>query len=131
MREDGIVVSIENGVCGVRVRRKTACGENCASCSGACSAREHICMAKNVVGAKIGDKVVLETDSKSVLKSAFLVYILPLLAFLAFFAAVSLRFSQTLSALSGAACMLAVFAVMRLYDRRHREELLPKITEIL
>lgn len=131
MREDGIVTEVTGDICRVSVKRKSACGENCASCKATCSAREHICEAINSVGAKVGDRVVLETDSKKVLKSAFLVYILPILVFLTVFMIASGRFSQGTSAVLSILATAGVFALMRMYDKRYKNELLPKISEIL
>lgn len=131
MKETGIVIKVKDGLCEVAVRRKTACGENCASCKAACSSREHICTARNLAGAKVGDRVTLETDSQKVLKSAFLVYISPILAFLAIFMLVSLRFSQGISALAAILAAALHFMAMHGYDKRHKDELLPEIREIL
>ena len=130
MREEGIVIKADGKLCQVSVRRKSACGENCASCKAACSSREHICTAKNLVGAEKGDRVILETDSKEVLKSAFLVYILPILAFLTVFLVVSIRFSQGISALTAVLAAALHFLVMHGYDKKHKDDLLPEIKEI-
>ena len=130
MREAGIVIEECGNLCKVSVKRKSACGENCASCKAACSAGEHICEAKNPVGAKVGDRVSLETDSNKVLKSAFLVYILPILAFLTVFMTVSSRLSEAVSAAFAILAMAVVFVLMRVYDKRHKNELLPEIVEI-
>lgn len=132
MRETGIVMKTDGNMCQVSVHRKSACGENCASCKAACSSREHICTAKNSVGAKTGDKVVLETDSKKVLKWAFLVYILPILVFLAVFAAVSeWGKSQLVSAFCAIFGAAVVFMGLKVYDGRKKEEIMPSVTEIL
>ena len=82
MRETGVVKSAGGEFCTCVTKRKSACGENCASCKAACSSREHTFTAKNTAGAKEGDTVIIEMSTGSVLKSAFLVYIIPLLAFL-------------------------------------------------
>ena len=131
MREDGIVIEIMGDICRVSVKRKSACGENCASCKATCSAREHICEARDFAGAKVGDRVVLETDSKKLLKSAFLVYILPILVFLTVFMLASKRFSQGASAVFSILATAGVFILMRMYDKCHKSELLPVVTEIL
>ena len=81
MKETGIVKEASGEFCKVVVMRKSACGENCASCSGGCKLQNQICLVKNTKGAKAGDKVEIEIDTMTVLKSAFLVYILPILVF--------------------------------------------------
>ena len=131
MRETGIVIEASGGICRVSVKRKSACGENCASCKATCNAGEHICEVKNPVGAKVGDEVVLETESQKVLKSAFLVYILPILAFLTVYGVADLKFSGPVCATLAVGAMVVVFVLMRMYDKGHKDELLPEITEIL
>ena len=71
MREEGFVKAIKDDTCEVIIKRKTACGENCASCKAGCEAREQVCVAENTLGANVGDKVIIEMDSAKVLKSAF------------------------------------------------------------
>lgn len=131
MREIGIVLDTSGEFCRVSVKRKSACGENCASCKAACNAKVHICEAKNHIGAKAGDEVILETESKKVLKSAFLAYILPILTFLAVYGMVDLKFSGAISAVFAILAMAVVFVLIRIYDKGHKDELLPEITEIL
>lgn len=132
MKEVGTVIKTEGDLCRISVRRKSACGENCASCKATCSSREHICTAKNSVGAKTGDRVVVETDSRKVLKSAFLVYILPILVFLAVFAAVlECGKSQLISALCAIFGAAAVFVGLRIYDSKKESEIMPNVTDIL
>ena len=131
MRETGIVIEASDKICRVSVKRKSACGENCASCKATCNAGEHICEVKNSVGAKIGDGVIIETESRKVLKSAFLVYILPILAFLTVYGVADMKFSGPISATLAVVSMAMIFVLMRMYDKRHKDELLPEITEIL
>ena len=131
MREIGTVVETLGESCRVSFKRKSACGENCASCKAACNAGEHICEVKNSVGAKAGDSVIVETESRKVLKSAFLVYILPIIAFLTVYGVLDLKFSGVIPAGAGILAMVAVFALMRLYEKGHKEELVPEIIEIL
>lgn len=132
MREEGIVIKASGDLCEVSVRRKTACGENCASCKATCGAREQICVAKNILGAVVGDRVVIEMDSQKVLKSAFLVYILPVLVFLVIFAIISENGgSQLVSALCSVVAAIVVFVWLRFYDKKHKKDFIPKVTEIL
>ena len=126
MKEEGIVKSVSGEFCSVVVRRKTACGDNCASCSGACKMNFGQVTAKNSAGAKAGDSVVIEMESNKVLFSAFLVYILPILVFfISFFAVQKIYLSNSIA--SGAAAVLTVisFFITILYDRRHKTDFLP------
>ena len=132
MKEIGVVKSVEGGICLVAVNRKTACGENCATCKGACSAEEQIFSAKNAVGAIVGDKVSIEIDTKRVLKSAFLVYILPLLVFLAAYLTGAEIFENNIvTALGSVVSAGIVFLCLCIYDKKYKEKYLPTITEII
>ena len=132
MRETGIVKSVDGEFCTCSTRRKSACGDNCATCKAVCSSREHTFIAKNIIGAKEGDTVIIEMPTKDVLKSAFLVYILPLLAFLLGF---SYFFetgkSELNSAFWGVVFGGAVWILVSFYGKYKKSELIPEATEIV
>ncbi|MCR4719932.1 MAG: SoxR reducing system RseC family protein [Firmicutes bacterium] len=131
MREEGIVKRELGGLCEVVVRRKTACGDNCASCGGACRMNFQQVMTKNPIGAKAGDSVIIEMESKKVLLSAFLVYILPILVFfVSFFTVQKIYASNNLASGISAILTVAVFGITVLFDRRHKEDFLPSIIKI-
>ena len=131
MRETGIVKSVDGEFCTCATRRKSACGDNCATCKAVCSSREHIFTAKNTIGAKEGDTVIIEMPTKDVLKSAFLVYILPLLAFLLgfsyFFGAGK---SELTSAFWGIIFGGAMWILVSFYGKYKKAELTPEVVEI-
>lgn len=132
MKETAIVKSLEGKNCICSVMRKSACGENCATCKATCSNREHTFVAENCVGAAVGDNVIIEMGTKKVLYSAFLVYILPLVAFL-------LGFSYILesgkgemeSALWGLVLGAAMWILVSFYGKWRKEEFVPQVTEIV
>lgn len=132
MRETGIVKAVDGEFCTCATRRKSACGDNCATCKAVCSSREHIFTAKNTVGAKVGDTVVIEMPTGSVLKSAFLVYILPLLAFLLgftyFFESGK---SELISAVWGIIFGGAMWLLVSFYGKYKKAELTPEAIEII
>ena len=132
MKETGFVKSVEGDLCTCMVKRKSACGENCASCKAACSSREHTISARNVAGAKAGDTVIIEMGTKKVLYSAFLVYILPLIAFILGF---SYFFesgkTELASAFWGFVLGTAVWILVSFYGKWRKEELVPEVTEVL
>ena len=67
----------------VRIR-ESACSGDCHKCAG-CGATQQTMLftAHNPIGAKPGDSVVVESDTATVLSGAVLLYVLPLLTFLA------------------------------------------------
>lgn len=132
MRETGIVKFVDGEFCTCATRRKSACGDNCATCKAVCSSREHIFTAKNIADAKEGDTVIIEMSTSSVLKSAFLVYILPLLAFLLGFT----YFFETgktelISAVWGIVFGGAVWILVSFYGKYKKAELTPEVVEIV
>lgn len=66
----------------IRVRQSACCGD-CHQCAGCGAAKETLVLrARNLIGARPGDLVVIESGSSSVLKAAAVLYILPLVLFL-------------------------------------------------
>lgn len=84
MRCEGIVKEKSADTVTVSVIREGACGGNCSACGG-CGETVIKIAAENRVNAEVGDRVILESDSKKVLFSAFILYILPILIFFAVF----------------------------------------------
>ncbi len=66
----------------VMLRRQSACSGDCHKCGGCTAAEEVIHVrARNAIGAKPGDTVIVETAGKTVLQAALLVYLVPLVLF--------------------------------------------------
>lgn len=132
MKEEGFVKSTSDNICEVIIKRKTACGENCGSCKGACKLKLQSVKARNDIGAKSGDYVAIEMDSKNVLLSAFLVYVLPLVLFLLSYEITSRLFRNTaLTLIVSTALVTASFLSAMAYDRHHKEDFLSVVTEII
>ncbi|MDD6189826.1 MAG: SoxR reducing system RseC family protein [Clostridiales bacterium] len=83
MTQSAIVKRILGDGCAeVHVERISACGKSCASCGGSCSEKNIISVrAVNLVRAKPGDRVVIESATSGVLGAAMLVYFVPILFF--------------------------------------------------
>lgn len=82
MQKTAQVIALhENNLAELSVKRDSACGDcaSCGACSGSCLRLE----VPNVLGAKIGDRVTVETASGLVLGIAALIYLLPILMFFA------------------------------------------------
>lgn len=81
MQQKAIVKElIPHGGAIVAVERRSACSGDCDSCHG-CAHQTEIVMvtAHNDAGAKLGDVVRVESESKRVLGLALLLYIMPML----------------------------------------------------
>ncbi len=132
MKKQGIVKSVFGDNCEVVIRRDTACGENCASCAGACKMRYQTVLAKNSIGASVGENVIIETDDRAIYKAAFLVYILPLCLFLIAYGILggicgTSKVTIGISIFIGLASLIPAFA----YDRKKKNDLMPIVTEII
>lgn len=81
MINQGLIAENKADQSKVLVFREEACG-SCASC-GACKTKPKMIWLDNSLGAKPGDMVVLEMDNKQFFRSAFLLFGLPLILFIA------------------------------------------------
>ena len=106
----------------ISVPRKSACGHDCEECAGcgvtgtAVKAR-----AENPIGARPGQKVVVESSTQKMLGIVALVYLIPVVLFLAGYVITSMLTASVAVqyAVAGAGFVLGiVFAI--LYDRRLR-----------
>lgn len=104
MTQDAIVVKcLPNDMAEVVVTRTTACGSNCGNCESCIFQSELKTPARNLIGAKPGQRVVIESQSSKVYGAIILVYIMPILLALAgYFAVYALGGSEGL-------CILGTF----------------------
>lgn len=68
-----------DGTAEVACRRASACGGDCGHCGGCNNAQTVLVRAYNPIGAKPGDRVVVESASCQVLGAAAALYLLPVL----------------------------------------------------
>ena len=117
MTQDAIVVKVlPNSMAEVVVTRSTACGSNCGSCESCIFQSELKTLAKNRIG---GQKVVISSSSRKIYSAAILVYIMPLLFFLAGFAVSSiLGASEGVSVLVSFLSLAVSAAVLVVTQRR-------------
>lgn len=88
MTQDAVVTKLmPNNMAEVAVVRGTACGSNCGSCESCIYQNELKTLAKNLISAKPGQKVIIESKSSMVYGAALLVYVLPLVIMIGFYAA--------------------------------------------
>ena len=122
MTQDAVVTRVlPNNMAEVVVTRGTACGSNCGNCESCVFQNEIKTLAKNTVNATKGEKVVIETLSSEIFGAAFLLYIVP---FIAFFIAYAIAYSCNLGEvacmiISGIAFVLCIAAVI-IYQRIKR-----------
>ena len=104
MTQDAIVFKCLNDeMAEVVVTRATACGSNCSSCEACVFQNELKTVARNLIGAKPGQKVLIESKSSRVYGAILLVYIVPIvLAIIGCFSAYAAGASEGL-------CVLCTF----------------------
>ncbi|MEJ8554210.1 SoxR reducing system RseC family protein [Tepidibacter sp. Z1-5] len=78
MENIGKIIETKDNFAKLEVRRTSACGEKCSSCKGGCSTTGIYINIDNTINAKPGDFVKIETETKSIMKVAFIVYLFPL-----------------------------------------------------
>lgn len=76
--QTGIVRRVKGSTAEIEITRGTACGGKCSSCSGGCTGTGIIVSLNNGVGAKAGDRVQIESRAGSVVGSALIAYLLPI-----------------------------------------------------
>jgi len=107
----------------ISVPRKSACGHDCEECAG-CGISGTAIRAKaiNTVGAKIGQKVVVESSTEKMLGIVALVYLTPIvLFFIGYIAMLLLNFSVAVQyTVAGIGFVLGILCAVW-YDRRLRD----------
>lgn len=106
----------EDGTAQVMCVRQSACSGDCHKCSGCGAVQETVTLvARNAIGARPGDLVVIESRSGPVLVAAAVLYVLPLVLFFAGYLLGSLQWGK--GALCGCIAFALGIAVSVLYDR--------------
>ncbi len=143
MTQKGTVLEVNGKTALVSVRRSSMCDgcEKNSGCSGSCGAGELLgagktmtAVASNEIGAAVGDTVELETESRTVLGYAALVFLFPILL-----CGGAYGVSTALGAGEKAAMIWAVggfagaFLLILVFDRLKKKKGTPdiKITRIL
>ena len=109
MTQDAVVTKLlPDNMAEVAVARTTACGGNCGSCESCIFQSEIKTVARNLIDARPGQKVVIASKSSTVFGAAALVYLMPIVLFMLGYA---------LAFLAGAAeeiCIAVSFAALLL-----------------
>lgn len=129
MTQNGVVTKIlADGRAEVAVERGTACGGHCDGCETCIYATTLRIPAENTVYATPGDRVVLESGTRSIMGAAMLIYMLPLVLFFSGYAVGALAgFAQggcVIASLAGA----VIGALLAVLIGRRRKEISFRIT---
>jgi sigma-E factor negative regulatory protein RseC len=140
MKEVGKIVEIKGRVAKVEMERTSACGK-CRACSrGEEDTNKMYIDAHNGIGAKEGDVVGVDLETKKVLKAAMIIYFIPLLALI--FGVVGGTYisgllgfenSETIGAVTGAVLVAVSYIIIKMLEPKFRSEddYNPIITEII
>lgn len=79
MLEVGYVTAIKDDYALVSFKRKSGCGDNCASCSSGCTPSNSVVDVKNILNASVGDEVQVGLETKSFIQMTLWVYGFPLI----------------------------------------------------
>lgn len=80
MQQRGFISTADDRLARVIIQRESACGHSCDSCGGGCNSSNSIILElENTLGAKAGEYVIVESKSSTILKTAFVAYIIPLM----------------------------------------------------
>ena len=97
--------------------RQSACSGDCHKCSGCGAAQESLLLtARNPIGARAGDMVVIQSETVPVLMGAAVLYMLPLVLFFLGYALGAALWQM--GALVGCLAFAASIAMCVLYDRK-------------
>jgi len=131
---EGIVIEVNAEIAKVKISRHGECS-NCGLCPGEDAM---ILDAPNTMGTKPGHKVLLEIKEGNMLKAAFAVYILPLIAiasgiYLGFLFSSIFKISEVLPMTIGGfvSALAAVLVIKRLDISLQSATDMPKIIEVI
>lgn len=121
MNKQGVVEKIEGNKVTIRVTRDSSCGENCAMCN-ACPGKNMLITLNTHISLSVNDKVMIETNSKYVLTSAFMVYILPIILLIMGYATFTLYI--------GLIFMVSSFVILSFIDKKINTNYLIKLSKM-
>jgi sigma-E factor negative regulatory protein RseC len=114
---EGIVLEVKDEIAKVKISRHSECS-NCGACPGD---NAMILNASDPIGTKVGQHVEIEPKETNMIKAAFVVYVLPLIAvsggiYLGYYVSSVLNISRILPMIIGGLVLglLAILAIKRL-----------------
>lgn len=121
------IATVENLLAGgyatISVPRKSACGHDCEECAG-CGVTGAAVRARaaNPIGAQPGQKVVVQSDTQKMLRIVALVYLTPVVLFLAGYLGTMTLVSASAAGVVGGIGFVAGILIAVAYDRRLRRQ---------
>ena len=120
-----------NNTAEVVVTRLTACGGNCGSCEGCVCDNEVRAVANNLAGAKPGQKVIIESQSSKIFGAVVMVYIMPIVLFLAgYLAAAAAGASEGVCIAVSFAALLVSAVILVVSQKKKKEKITFNIIKI-
>ncbi|MGL5347604.1 MAG: SoxR reducing system RseC family protein [Peptostreptococcaceae bacterium] len=141
MEQQGYIIEIiDNQTAKLKMQRHSACA-SCGKCTTTSEKKDIIVEVDNTIGAKVGDRVVVNMESVNVLKATIIVYAIPLIWLMigtiaTYFTIQSVGITNNIEIISGIVgliLMMAAFFVIKTKDRKYREsrEYIPIVTKII
>ena len=118
MEQIGEVVELRGRQALVRIKRTSACGENCASCEGGCKPTSSVIIATNGISAKVGDTVKLQMNSAAFMLLAFIGYILPIIiCIITYFVVEGITDNTVIADTAAIGALIAVLVLFYIIDK--------------
>lgn len=136
MEQQGLVIKEIGDYVEILVMREAACGSGCDSCNSKCSeAKPLIVKTINTIELKIGEKVRIEMNSKSVLQYFLVVYGIPLVLLLtgivfgvSLFQKYQIDQAELYGLIFGIVFMCLSYLIIKNIDKKHGEQKLKEVT---
>lgn len=122
MKQNGVVTKLlDPGYAEVAVERGTACG-HCSGCGECVYGKRILVRAKNTVFAKPGERIVLESETGVITRTALMVYMIPVaLLFIGYAVGAALGLAQDMCiAASGVGVAIGAFIVVIIGNRQKK-----------
>ncbi len=117
MEEKGRVVKVESGVAQVEMGRTSACAR-CGMCLQS-PGDKAVLYIRNSLGASPGDEVLVSIESKQILKTAFLIYLFPLVGLIGgYFLGQAILGKEMAGIIFAALGFFATLFFLHQYDKR-------------
>jgi len=119
----GKIEKIDGNIATILVKRISACGDNCASCSVACKQNGIIIQTEVTSDIEIGDYVEITTENGIMFKHILMLYGMPLVLLVGSILFFNFIFRNNInkdiiSAVLGLASLIVSFFILKMYDKR-------------